>query len=154
LQSWIAENVNDRQDAGRNSMGKHTDKQGKRRRSVKRQRGLQVPGLLAILTVMLLAVSAIAADKSAHPQLSEQEMLIDCAECHKTVTPQVEKEWFDSLHGLAMVKCYQCHGTFESFTVTPSKETCATCHGDMMKKCSREKSCWQCHAPHTFKVKK
>ena len=121
---------------------------------MKRQRGLQVPGLLAILTVMLLAVAAIAADKPAHPQLSEQEMLIDCAECHKTATPQVEKEWFDSLHGLAMVKCYQCHGTFESFTVTPSKENCAICHADMMKKCSQEKSCWQCHTPHTFKAKK
>lgn len=110
--------------------------------------------LLAILAVLLLAVSAMAADTAKHPQLTEQEMLIDCAECHKTATEQVEKEWFDSRHGIAMVKCYQCHGTFESFAVTPSKETCATCHGDMMQKCSQEKSCWECHAPHTFKAKK
>jgi len=121
---------------------------------VKKLRRLEKPGLLLAILTVLLAVSAIAADRPVHPRLSAQEMLIDCAECHKTVTPDVEKEWFNSLHGIAMVKCYQCHGTFETFAVTPSRETCAVCHRDMMKKCSQEKSCWECHAPHTFTAKK
>lgn len=122
---------------------------------MKRKRELQTTGLLfAILTGLLLTVSALAADSPAHPQLSEQEMLIDCSECHKTATPETEKEWFASLHGIAMVKCYQCHGTFESFTVTPGKESCAACHGDMLEKCPQNTSCWECHTPHTFKAKK
>lgn len=111
---------------------------------------------LALLGFALLAVTAVAGDKEkkGHPQLSAQEMLTDCADCHREATPTVEKEWFDSKHGIAMVKCYQCHGTFESFTVTPTRATCATCHADMLKKCSQDKECWECHAPHTFKEKK
>jgi hypothetical protein len=127
---------------------------------VKKQQGRYVCGFLPVLLpvllgLILLAVSVIAGDKDApvHPQLSEQEMLIDCAECHRNTTPDIEKEWFDSEHGIAMVKCYQCHGTFESFMVTPTVQTCATCHADMLKKCPQDKSCWECHTPHTFKAK-
>jgi hypothetical protein len=91
---------------------------------------------------------------AAHPELSAQEMLIDCAECHKEATPAVEKEWYDSKHGLAMVKCYQCHGAFENFALTPARDTCAACHADQMNKCQQNQACWQCHAPHTFAAKK
>lgn len=112
--------------------------------------------VLALLGLALVAVTVMAGDgqTAVHPQLSEQEMLIDCAVCHKEATPQVEQEWFDSVHGIAMVKCYQCHGTFENFQVTPSKETCGTCHADMLNKCPQEKQCWECHVPHAFKEKK
>ncbi len=123
---------------------------------MKRQQGRYLCGLLPVLLgLILLAVAAIAADNSApeHPQLSEQEMLIGCAECHRSTTPEIEKEWFESEHGIAMVKCYQCHGTFESFVVTPTIQTCAICHADMLKKCPQDKTCWDCHAPHTFKAK-
>ena len=121
-------------------------------RKTKRTAGLG----LALLLAALLAMTATAADKgkNAHPELSAQEMLTDCADCHREATPEVEKEWFGSKHGIAMVKCYQCHGTFESFAVTPEKATCATCHSDMLAKCPQEKACWECHAPHAFKEKK
>ena len=111
---------------------------------------------LALLGFALLAVTAVAGDKEkkGHPQLSTQEMLTDCADCHREATPAVEKQWFDSKHGLAMVKCYQCHGTFESFTVTPTRATCGTCHADMLQKCAQDKACWECHVPHAFKEKK
>ena len=111
---------------------------------------------LAILGIMLLSVSVTAGDKekTVHPDLSEQEMLVDCADCHREATPEVEKEWYNSLHGIAMVKCYQCHGTFGDFVVTPSRENCATCHLDMMDKCPKDKPCWECHIPHSFKQKK
>lgn len=112
--------------------------------------------VMALLGLVALTVSAVAGDteKKGHPQLSEPEMLIDCAECHREATPSLEKEWFDSLHGIAMVKCYQCHGTFENFSLTPSKETCGSCHADMLKKCAQDKPCWGCHVPHSFKNKK
>lgn len=111
--------------------------------------------LLAALGLMLFSVSAAMAgkEKAGHPQLSEQEQLMDCADCHKSATPEVEKEWFDSVHGLAMVKCYQCHGTFGEFAVTPTREDCATCHADMLAK-EPNTPCWDCHVPHSFKAKK
>jgi hypothetical protein len=109
-----------------------------------------------MLGMLLLSTLAMAAgtEKVMHPELSEQEMLTPCADCHREATPEVEKEWFNSLHGIAMVKCYQCHGTFGDFVVTPSRENCATCHLDMMEKCSKDKPCWECHIPHSFKEKK
>lgn len=113
--------------------------------------------VLALLVGLVLPVVTAAAyekEKSGHPQLSPQEMLVDCAACHREATPAVEKEWYNSVHGLAMVKCYQCHGTFEDFAVTPTKETCAACHADMVKKCPQDTPCWECHVPHTFKKKK
>lgn len=112
--------------------------------------------VLSLLGMVLLSVTVKAADreKAMHPELSEQEMLIACADCHKDVTPEIEKEWYDSLHGIAMVKCYECHGTFGNFSVTPTRQTCGTCHADMLKKCPQDKPCWECHVPHSFKLKK
>lgn len=111
---------------------------------------------MALLGLAELVISATAGDKekAAHPQLSEQEMLMDCADCHREATPEVEKQWLNSLHGIAMVKFYKCHGTFETVTVTPTKAICGTCHTDMLEKCSKDKPCWECHAPHSFKTKK
>lgn len=121
-----------------------------------KQNVLLVGGALAIATLLLLSVSvwAVNMEKATHPETSEQEMLISCAECHKEATPEIEKQWYDSVHGIAMVKCYQCHGTFETFKVTPDKADCATCHVDQLTKCSQEKECWECHVPHSFKAKK
>lgn len=123
---------------------------------VKNQKIVVMGCILAVLSLVISVVSVAAGEKteSGHPQLSEQEMLIDCAVCHREATPAVEKEWFDSVHGLAMVKCYQCHGTFEDFSVTPGKQTCAACHADMVRKCPQDKPCWDCHVPHTFQKKK
>jgi len=102
----------------------------------------------------LLVVSAVAdeAAKVTHPELDEQDMLVACASCHEEATPEVYKEWYGSVHGIAMVKCYQCHGTFETFKVTPTKEDCATCHANMLEKCPGDKPCWECHIPHEFKT--
>ena len=111
---------------------------------------------LAILGMVMLSVTVVASDKekNVHPELSEQEMLVACADCHSEATPDVQKEWYDSLHGIAMVKCYQCHGTFGDFTVTPSRQNCGTCHNNMLEKCPSDKPCWECHVPHSFKEKK
>lgn len=108
------------------------------------------------VALLLLAVSAMAAGKAKpqHPELSAQEKLIACADCHREATPEIEQQWHNSVHGIAMVKCYECHGTYETFAVTPSRQTCAVCHADMLKKCPQDRPCWECHVPHTFKLKK
>lgn len=124
---------------------------------VKQENKILSAGLiLTVLAALIIAVPPVTGKSEAvpHPELTEQEMLMDCAECHKEATPEVEKEWFDSVHGIAMVKCYQCHGTFETFQLTPSKQDCATCHTNMLEKCPQDKQCWECHVPHSFKDKK
>jgi len=124
---------------------------------VNKQKGIHYSAFaLAILGMLLLSVSVRAGDngKGAHPELSQQEMLVACADCHREATPEVEKEWYNSLHGLAMVKCYECHGTFGDFSLTPGRQTCGTCHADMLEKCPQDKPCWECHIPHSFKEKK
>jgi hypothetical protein len=110
--------------------------------------------VLLALAGLVATATAVEKGKPVHPQLSEQEMLMDCADCHREATPAVEKEWFDSVHGIAMVKCYQCHGTFEDFAVSPARATCGACHADMLEKCAQDKPCWECHVPHAFKEKK
>lgn len=109
-----------------------------------------------VLTAVFWLPMALCAGESkeeTHPELSPEEMYIPCADCHKEATPDIYKEWFDSNHGIAMVKCYQCHGTFETFRVTPSRSNCAVCHEEMMGKCPKDKDCWACHTPHAFKGK-
>lgn len=118
--------------------------------------------LVAAWGVTLLAVPGVGqgAEAAAHPELSEQEQLIDCAQCHLEATPEVVKEWYDSVHGIAMIKCYQCHGTFDSFTVSPPRDNCGICHADKLENHAAEQGkaadtpCWECHVPHSFKAKK
>lgn len=111
--------------------------------------------LFVLLTMAGCCTLSLAAEKPVqHPKLSEQEKYIACDQCHAESTPELHKQWFDSRHGMAMVKCYQCHGTFETFRVTPTRQDCAACHENMMQKCPQDKSCWQCHVPHSFKTKK
>ena len=128
---------------------------------VLRHREAAMMSLVAAGVVMIGGLVPVQAKaQAAHPELTAQEQLIDCAECHQQATPEVVKEWNDSLHGIGMVKCYQCHGTFESFAVTPSRDNCATCHADKMENHAEKMGkaadtpCWECHVPHTFHAKK
>jgi len=88
---------------------------------------------------------------STHPEISEQEKLLPCFECHQEATPEIYEEWFNSLHGIGMVKCYQCHGTYENFKTEPEASDCMVCHADQIEKCPKDKKCWSCHNVHTFK---
>jgi Class III cytochrome C family len=95
-----------------------------------------------------------AVPESAHPEMSEQEKLLPCFECHEDATPEIYQEWYDSLHGIGMVKCYQCHGTYENMQTEPPASACAVCHADMVEKCPKDKKCAACHNAHTFKLSK
>lgn len=89
---------------------------------------------------------------AAHPDLDDQDKLTACLVCHEDATPDLHEEWFESRHGLANVKCYQCHGTFENLKVSPSVESCAACHTDRLDHCPGDKACWACHKAHSFKI--
>ena len=123
---------------------------------MKRQQWVGREGGIIVALVLLLGFGGpcLAAAGDRHPELEPGEMYIACSDCHKEATPEVYSQWYDSRHGLAMVKCYQCHGTFETFRLTPTKLDCASCHEKMVRKCPQDKPCWQCHVPHTFTKKK
>jgi len=87
-----------------------------------------------------------------HPELSPQEKLIACSQCHMQATPDIYKEWFNSVHGIANVKCFQCHGTFENFHVTPEMKKCEACHAREVAHSPKGMSCWSCHPEHKFTV--
>jgi len=109
--------------------------------------------LVALAVGFMLPAVLTAGENATHPELEGSDQYMACSECHKEATPDIYKQWYDSLHGIAMVKCYQCHGTLETFRVTPTRDNCSVCHEKMIGKCSKDKDCWQCHAPHTFKKK-
>jgi hypothetical protein len=118
------------------------------------RRTVLLGGILMVLSICTAGLASAAAFDE-HPELDEQDMFISCADCHKDATPEVEKQWHESVHGIAMVKCYQCHGTFETFRVNPGVENCATCHANQLdKKIAQDKLCWECHVPHSFKAEK
>ncbi|MCP4144968.1 MAG: multiheme C-type cytochrome [bacterium] len=91
--------------------------------------------------------SGILAD---HVDLEEWEMLTPCADCHREETPEIAEEWYASTHGIANVKCYQCHGTYEDMELVPSLDRCAACHEEKIDYSENAVVCWQCHPSHTF----
>jgi uncharacterized paraquat-inducible protein A len=116
--------------------------------------------LLATFLMLFLSFLAVTAEakreatkKDTHPMVTEQDKLMPCHECHKTSTPRVYQEWFESVHGIGNVKCYQCHGTFENMQRVPDVNRCAVCHAEAFGH-SENKPCWQCHKAHRFQVSK
>ena len=119
---------------------------------------------LCLVVAVIITASACTAGTSknatemkpsgTHPALSAQEKLTPCAQCHKDATPDVYKEWYDSVHGIANVKCFQCHGTYENFQTEPAENQCAACHNKQYLKRPKDKKCWACHPAHNFFVHK
>ena len=67
---------------------------------MKKQRGVCFAGVaLALISVFFLSASVMASagEKAVHPEISEQEMLIACSDCHRDATPEIEKEWYNSV---------------------------------------------------------
>ena len=92
--------------------------------------------------------------EATHPELSEQEKLLPCAQCHQEVTPEIYQEWYQSRHGLDNVKCFQCHGTYEDFEVEPCVSRCMPCHAQEVTHAPQDKNCSACHPAHKFSVHK
>ena len=109
-----------------------------------------------IIGIWLLSSGNVikAAEGKGHPELTEQEKLTPCAQCHQEVTPVVYNEWYQSRHGIGNVKCFQCHGTYENFELKPSVSHCASCHAQEVSKAPKDKYCGVCHPAHKFSVHK
>ncbi len=89
---------------------------------------------------------------TAHPVVDVD--LDGCAGCHQKVTPRVAAEWRDSRHGIALVKCFVCHGsTGADFKARPQPAGCRSCHPAEWASVTHDgntQSCFGCHPPHAL----
>ncbi len=95
-------------------------------------------------------VTNAAGVPAGHPQLDEQETYVACSDCHRDVTPEIVEQWENSAHGIGLVKCYQCHGSYDNMMRVPAVSNCSICHEDKVSNHTEGKVCWQCHAAHGF----
>lgn len=104
---------------------------------------------------MAWAFPAVRCEAARH--LDAPQMEGDCYACHAKATPRVAQEWYESKHGITLVRCQTCHGMPDGkgslpFTRAPGAEVCATCHSLSIKrmeaKFGRRDDCSTCHPYH------
>lgn len=87
-----------------------------------------------------------------------EEAQIDCYACHQKITPKVAQDWYESKHGVTLVKCFVCHGSPDNkgaipFAAKPDIDTiCRRCHepaiNRMQTKYGVQARCYDCHPFH------
>ena len=104
---------------------------------------------------MAWAFPAVRCEAAKH--LDSPQMAGDCYACHVKATPRVAQEWYESKHGVTLVRCQTCHGMPDGkgslpFTRTPGVEVCARCHSRsisrMEAKFGKRNDCSSCHPYH------
>ncbi len=112
--------------------------------------------LLAIILVIWYYL-AFPRVRCAAKHLEAPDAVADCYACHQKATPKVAQDWYESKHGLMLVKCYVCHGQPDGkgavpFAVTPEVRICRECHdvsvSSMVHNYGLEASCVSCHPFH------
>ena len=93
----------------------------------------------------------------AAKHLAAPQMEGDCYSCHAKSTPRIAQEWYESKHGITLVRCQTCHGMPDGkgaipFTRKPGVEVCARCHSlsiqRMEAKFGKRDDCSSCHPSH------
>ena len=104
---------------------------------------------------MAWAFPAVRCEAAKH--LDAPQMAGDCYACHVKATPRVAQEWYESKHGVTLVRCQTCHDMPDGkgslpFTRTPGVEVCARCHSlsisRMEAKFGKRNDCSSCHPYH------
>lgn len=115
---------------------------------------------LAVLTgsYFLYMAWAFPAERcEAARHLDSPQMAGDCYACHMKSTPRLAQEWYESKHGITLVRCQTCHGMPDGkgaipFTRKPGVEVCARCHSlsiqRMEAKFGKRDDCSACHPNH------
>ena len=90
--------------------------------------------------------------------LKSPDAQADCFTCHLKATPKVAQDWYESKHGVILVKCFVCHGQPDGkgsvpYAVNPDvNTTCRKCHDPSMKmmeqKYGVDRNCNECHPFH------
>jgi len=116
--------------------------------------------ILTTVAASTLLLFSLALNTSAKTikHLKAPDDAADCYTCHQKVTPRVAQNWYESKHGVALMKCFVCHGQPDGkgsipFAVVPDVATvCRKCHEPAMmrmtKKFGIEPDCYSCHPFH------
>ena len=109
----------------------------------------------AYFTYVAWAFPDVRCEAARH--LDAPQMEGDCYSCHMKTTAKVAQEWYESKHGVTLVRCQTCHGMPDGkgslpFTRNPGKDVCARCHSlaieRMEAKFGRSDDCASCHPHH------
>jgi hypothetical protein len=131
---------------------------------MKGRKWLLIPLGLAVLVVAYFSYLSVAftgtrceGAKVKHGLVTDEQG--DCYACHQKTTPKVAQDWFESKHGMLLVKCYVCHGLPDGkgsvpFSATPSVEVaCQRCHAPAIERMAQKfgvrNGCENCHQFHT-----
>jgi hypothetical protein len=122
---------------------------------------LIVPAAVMVLALLFIVYFNLAFPRTrceAVKHLEAPEIAGDCYGCHVKSTPKVAQDWYESKHGVQLVKCFVCHGQPDGkgtikFAVSPAVEdTCIKCHDPsiqtMAQKFGITKACAECHPFH------
>jgi hypothetical protein len=111
---------------------------------------------ILIAASLILWISSAGAGPIKH--LIAPDSAADCYECHKKATPIIAENWYESKHGVVLMKCFVCHGQPDGkgsvpWAVVPSpKAVCQKCHDPAMKRMEKkfglEPDCYTCHPFH------
>ena len=114
--------------------------------------------LLCIIISALYIGAAFPRVRCPAQHLDSPEALADCYECHQKATPKVAQDWYESKHGVQLVKCFMCHGQPDGqgalpFAANPDPTvTCQRCHDPSIQRMTArfglEKNCAECHPFH------
>lgn len=125
------------------------------------------PLCYGVIIVIVFAVSCYGYYRSTFPEvnceyemdhLESPESASDCYKCHAKATPKIVQDWYESKHGVLLVKCFVCHGQPDGkgsvpYAVNPDvNTTCRKCHDPGIKKMKEkyglEPECNSCHPFH------
>ena len=114
----------------------------------------------AVLLYTETAMSGTKCEAAKH--LDSPEEAGDCYTCHQKATPKIAQDWYESKHGVMLVKCFVCHGQPDgkgaiAFSANPDPNyICRRCHDPavtmMEKKFGMRPECNDCHKYHVNSV--
>ena len=122
--------------------------------------------ILALIVTIAMIISFFVYQNLAFPKtrcevvkhLESPDTASDCFECHIKATPKIAQDWYESKHGVILIKCFVCHGLPDGkgsvpYAVDPDVNlTCRKCHDPSIQKMENkyglDPNCKQCHPFH------
>ena len=115
-----------------------------------------IAGAAALTLYINIAFPKVRCEAVDH--LKSPDEASDRFKCHIKSTPKVAQDWYESKHGVMLVKCFVCHGQPDGtgsipYAVNPDVNIiCRKCHDpsikDMEKKYGLKPVCNDCHPFH------
>ena len=122
--------------------------------------------LIIIVFVIVGSLATYAYIQAAFPEVrceakhltDPSQMAGDCYGCHITATAKIAQDWYESKHGVLLVKCFVCHGSPDGkgavpFAADPDPQiVCGSCHAPAIKRMEEKyglrPDCNSCHPVH------